>query len=93
MYGIINEWHNNFIVKSATLKLKIMSHHFRLLSPWPQVKERLKENDLTLTDDDLEYEPGRESELLERLAKKTNKSTEDVRMYIESVSANEDKAG
>jgi hypothetical protein len=64
-----------------------------LRSPWPEVKERLKENDITLTDDDLEYNPGNEEVLLEKLAGKMNKSKTDVRLYIESISGNEDKAG
>jgi hypothetical protein len=70
-----------------------MNNDLQLRSPWHQVKERLKENDLRLTDQDLEYEPGKASELLERLARKTNKSKEDLKDYIESISANEDKSG
>lgn len=70
-----------------------MNQQLNLRSPWPEVKERLKENDLTLTDEDLDYEPGRESDLLERLSRKTNKSPQDLKIYIESISANEDKAG
>jgi hypothetical protein len=64
-----------------------------LRSPWPEVRERLKENDISLTDQDLEYSPGKEDELLERLAGKTNKSKEEIREYIESISGNEDKSG
>jgi hypothetical protein len=65
----------------------------RLRSPWPEVKERLKENDITLSDNDLEYTPGHDQELLERLASKMKKSEDQVREYIESISSNEDKAG
>ena len=64
-----------------------------LKSPWPEVKERLKENDINLSDEDLEYRPGRDEELLERLASKMNKSKEEIKEYIESISANKDKAG
>ena len=70
-----------------------MDQQLNLRSPWPEVKERLKENDVTHTDEDLAYEPGRETDLLERLSRKTNKSPQDLRIYIESISANEDKAG
>lgn len=70
-----------------------MNSHLNLRSPWPEVRERLKENDLTLSDEDLEYEPGNELEMLERLSRKTNKSPEELREYIESISSNEDKAG
>jgi hypothetical protein len=68
-------------------------NHFKLGSPWPEVKEMLMENDLSLTDDDLDYQPGREEELLERLQLKMNKSKEEIRAYIESVSFNKAKSG
>ena len=64
-----------------------------LKSPWHEVRERLKENDISLTDEDLEYSPGNDDELLERLAGMWNKSKRDVKEYIESISGNEDKAG
>ena len=64
-----------------------------LRTPWSEVKERLKENDITLTDDDLDLQPGYEDALLERLSVKMNRSPEEIRAYIESVANNEDKAG
>lgn len=70
-----------------------MAEPLKLRSSWEEVKERLKENDLSLTDEDLDYTPGQEDELLQRLARHTNKSTEEMRSYIESISANEDRAG
>ena len=70
-----------------------MADQLNLQAPWEEVKERLKENDISLTDDELEYEPGRENELLDRLGRKMNKSREQVRRFIESISANEDQAG
>jgi len=66
---------------------------FKLDAPWEKVKERMKENDIHLTDADLEYEPGKEEELLERLEKLMNKPRHQVIAYIESISANEDMAG
>ena len=68
-------------------------NHLKLGSPWPEVKERLMENDLSLTDEDLDYQPGREEELLERLQKKMNKPKEEIKAYIESVSFNKAKSG
>jgi hypothetical protein len=70
-----------------------MDKGLNLRSPWPAVKERLKENDISLTDQDLDYQPGRESDLIDRLSRKTNKSPEQIRDYLESISENEDKAG
>jgi hypothetical protein len=64
-----------------------------LKSSWEEVRERLKENDITLTDQDLEYKVGDDEALIERLAAKMNKSKKETREYIESVSANQDKSG
>ncbi|TMI65362.1 MAG: general stress protein CsbD [Bacteroidetes bacterium] len=65
----------------------------KLQTPWEEVKERMKENDLRLTDADLMYEPGHEEELLIRLEKIMNKTRPEVIAYIESISANEGLAG
>jgi hypothetical protein len=62
----------------------------KLEAPWEEVKERMKDNDIHLTDDDLEYIPGGEEDLLQRLEKKMNRSREQVIAYIESISANKD---
>ncbi len=65
----------------------------KLGSPWKEVRERIKEADLTLTDADLEYKPGQDQELLEHLAKKLNKPAVDVKGWIESLSTNTAQAG
>ncbi len=64
-------------------------HKLKLQRPWEYVKEMLKENDLELTDEDLYYAPGKEDELLERLAKKKNRTKEEIKILIESISAND----
>jgi len=64
-----------------------------LEAPWEEVRERIKERNIDLTDSDLEYEPGKEDELLSRLEKIMNKSRTEIIAYIESVSANSDMAG
>jgi hypothetical protein len=66
-----------------------MNSSLKLQSPWIKVKERLKEVNNSLTDEDLSFEPGHEDEMIDRLSKKLNRSQEDVRDWIESVSANE----
>ncbi len=63
-----------------------------LQAPWEEVKERMKDNDSNLTDADLEYEPGKEEELLQRLEKVMNRSRNQIIAYIESISANTDIA-
>jgi hypothetical protein len=65
----------------------------RLRAPWKIVKERMKENNIDLTDKDLEYIPGKEEELIQRLEKIMNRSRDQVIAYIESISSNEDLAG
>ena len=66
---------------------------FRLQARWETVKERMKENDINLTDKDLEYIPGKEEELIQRLEKIMNRSRDQVIAYIESISSNEHLAG
>jgi hypothetical protein len=65
----------------------------RLKIPWEIVKERMKDNDISLTDEDLEYIPGKEEELIQRLEKIMGRSHDQVVAYIESISSNEDLAG
>ena len=66
---------------------------FKLETSWEVVKEKMKDNDINLTDADLEYEPGMEEELLQRLEKIMNKPRLQIIAYIESLSANKDLAG
>lgn len=70
-----------------------MDNKLNLKSSWEDVKEMLKENDADLSDEDLEYEPGNEHILFERLQIKMKKSIPEIRKYIESISANNPKAG
>jgi len=62
-------------------------------SDWEDVKSKIKETNISITDEDLEYEKGKEDELLERLAKKMKRSKDEVRAFIESISVNKDLAG
>lgn len=65
-----------------------MNTTLTLNAPWLEVKEKLKEVNGELTDEDLEYEPGQETALLERLAKKMDRDEAAVKAWIESVSFN-----
>ena len=69
-----------------------MQHTLQLEAPWETVKEKLKEINIDLSDEDLQYTPGNEQSLLERLAKKMNRDTGEIKAWIESVSANKGKA-
>ena len=64
----------------------------KLEEPWPEVKEKLMEVNLDLSEEDLNYEPGQAQVLLDHLSKKMNRSVEDVKGWIESVSFNKGKA-
>jgi uncharacterized protein YjbJ (UPF0337 family) len=64
----------------------------KLETPWPEVKEKIKEVNYDLTDADLVYEPGKEDELLSRLSKKMHKSEEEVKGWIESISHTKNRA-
>jgi uncharacterized protein YjbJ (UPF0337 family) len=68
------------------------SYQLKLQQPWEVVKENLKENNIYLTDEDLDYKPGQEEQLLERLQKKMQLSKERIKELIESISANEGRA-
>jgi uncharacterized protein YjbJ (UPF0337 family) len=64
----------------------------QLHAPWQDVKEKIKETNINLTDEDLSYTPGKEEELLQRLQQKMNRSREEIKAFIESVSVNKGKA-
>ncbi|HUM66903.1 MAG TPA: general stress protein CsbD [Chitinophagaceae bacterium] len=68
------------------------TYQLKLQKPWEEVKEDLKETNIQLTDDDLQYQPGEEDQLLSRLEKKLNLSKQRVKELIESISSNEGKA-
>lgn len=70
-----------------------MKHpQLNLETPWEEVKEKIKERNVELTDEDLEYQPGNEAALLQRLSAKMHRSEEEVKHYIESISHNLDAA-
>ncbi len=52
---------------------------------WNQVKGKLKEEYAELTDDDLLYEEGKEDQLLGRIQKKTGKTKQEIKDWIDSM--------
>ena len=60
----------------------------QLEKPWNLVKEKMMEHNTDLTDADLNYEKGKDDELLDRLAKKMNRSKQEIKEWIESLSFN-----
>lgn len=63
-----------------------------LETPWAEVKEKIKEVNYDLTDADLALEPGKEEQLISRLAKKMHKSEEEIKGWIESVAHTKNRA-
>ena len=66
---------------------------FKLSIGWEEVKEKMRENNAEISEEDLYYEPGKEEQLLFRLQQKMNMTREEVIGYVESISCNSDKAG
>jgi uncharacterized protein YjbJ (UPF0337 family) len=52
---------------------------------WNVIKGKLKQQYGDLTDDDLTYAEGKEDELLGRIQKKTGKSKEEVKDFIDKL--------
>ena len=60
---------------------------------WEDIKEKIKETHLELTDEDLDKTSGDINEFLEKLAVKLHKSKEQVLELIQSIAANSGIAG
>lgn len=50
---------------------------------WNEIKTKLKQTFAKLTDDDLFFEEGKETQLLERLKKKLGKSIQEISYMID----------
>jgi hypothetical protein len=66
-----------------------MKSHLNLEAPWDEVRERLKEINYELTDEDLVLQPDEPDALINRLAKKLNRTPQEIKQWIESVSHND----
>ncbi len=61
------------------------SWKLKLKGTWNEVKGKVKQQYADLTDDDLLHEEGKDDELLGRLQKKTGKTKEQLKEWIESL--------
>ncbi|PRY87160.1 CsbD family protein [Mongoliibacter ruber] len=52
---------------------------------WNQIKGKLKQQYGELSDDELTYAEGQEDELLGKIQKKTGKSKEEIKGFIDSI--------
>ncbi len=64
----------------------------KLEAPWEEVKALILEAAPQLRAEDLVYSPGEDDELIMRLATKMNRSNEETKGWIESVSHTTNKA-
>ena len=60
---------------------------------WDDIKEKLKETHVELTDADLEIKEGRVNDFLKRVAHKLNKSKKEVNELVEAIASNSNIAG
>jgi uncharacterized protein YjbJ (UPF0337 family) len=52
---------------------------------WNEIKGKIKQEYAEVTDDDLLYEEGKEDQLIGQIQKKTGKTKEDVKSFIDSL--------
>ncbi|MBN3582277.1 CsbD family protein [Algoriphagus aestuarii] len=52
---------------------------------WNEIKGKIKQEYAEVTDDDLLYEEGQEDQLIGQIQKKTGKTKEDVKKFIDSI--------
>lgn len=57
----------------------------KLKGNWNQIKGKLKQKYGDLSDDELTYAEGKEDELLGKIQKKTGKSKEEIKGFIDSL--------
>jgi len=57
----------------------------QLKGKWNEIKGKVKQANATLTDNDLQYEEGKDDELLGRLQQKLGKSREDLVSWLKSL--------
>ncbi|MEP6648071.1 MAG: general stress protein CsbD [Saprospiraceae bacterium] len=67
-------------------------NELKLLVSWEEVKEKIKETNIELTDADLNYQPGQAEAFLDHLSHKMKRNRDEIRSWIESISANKGKA-
>ena len=78
-------WHIYGITKVLfTIKLSIMDK-LEFQGTWNEVKGKIKQAHANLTDDDLEYEEGKDDELLGRLQTKIGKGRDELVKWIKSL--------
>jgi len=71
--------------KCSVMKNANTSTELKMKGNWNEIKGKAKQHWGNLTDDDLLYEEGKEDELYGRIQKKTGKTKEEVKKWIDSL--------
>ncbi|HVS97600.1 MAG TPA: CsbD family protein [Puia sp.] len=61
------------------------SGSLKMKGNWNEMKGKIKQSYANVTDDDLLYEEGKEDELYGRLQKKTGKTKEEIKTWIDNL--------
>lgn len=61
------------------------STELKMKGNWNEMKGKIKQKWANLTDDDLMYQEGKEDELYGRIQKKTGKTKEEIKSWIDSL--------
>ncbi len=61
------------------------SGSLKMKGNWNEIKGKMKQQYANLTDDDLLYEEGKEDELYGRIQKKTGRTKEEVKSWIDKL--------
>lgn len=68
----------------TTEQVKTEPLAFKVKGDWSIQAEKLKAKHPTLTDDDLKFETGKETDLLEKIGKRLNKSVAETTLLLEA---------
>lgn len=74
-------WHTNYTFH----KKYFIMDKLEIKGNWNELKGKMKKAHAGLTDDDLEYEEGKDDELVGRLQKKLGKTKDEVVSWIRSL--------
>jgi uncharacterized protein YjbJ (UPF0337 family) len=61
------------------------SSEFKIRGNWNELKGKIKQQYANLTDDDLQYEEGKDDELVGRIQQKIGKTKDEVIRWIQSL--------
>ena len=73
------------LLNEAIMQNTSSSVNLKFKGNWNELKGKIKQKYANLTDNDLMYEEGKEDELLGRLQKKTGKTKQELKNWIDTL--------